>query len=149
MDLDEVKELIELMLSNDLSEISVKDGDKEISLRRGSVSATVGSPTASPSPPPPEQPVEAPAALEPEEGPGLVEIKSPMVGTVYAAPSPETPPFVDVGSQVTPDTVVCIVEAMKVMNEIKADISGTVVKVLVDNREAVEFGQPLFLVRPQ
>jgi acetyl-CoA carboxylase biotin carboxyl carrier protein len=79
---------------------------------------------------------------------GLVAIKSPMVGTLYIAPDPESPPFVTEGARVSPTSVVCIVEAMKVFNEIKAEVSGTIKKVLVKNEEPVEFGQPLFMVKP-
>lgn len=90
----------------------------------------------------------APAAAEkPAEEKGISVIKSPMVGTFYRASSPESPPFVDVGGKVGKDTQVCIIEAMKVMNEIQAEISGTVTEVLVENGEAVEFGQPLFKVK--
>lgn len=92
---------------------------------------------------------EAPAAKEeaPEELSG-VEIKSPMVGTFYRAPSPDAPSYVEVGSVINPDTVLCIVEAMKLMNEIKAEMRGKVLKVLVENGQPVEFNQPLFLVEP-
>jgi acetyl-CoA carboxylase biotin carboxyl carrier protein len=78
----------------------------------------------------------------------LLEINSPMVGTFYSAPSPDTPPFVSVGTSIGPESVVCIVEAMKVFNEIKAEIAGTVEKILVKNEQAIEYGQTLFLVRP-
>jgi len=91
-------------------------------------------------------PAEGPAADEQEVE--YVEIKSPMVGTFYAAPDPDSPPFVQLGSTVNPSTVVCIVEAMKVFNEIKAELSGTIQKILVKNEEPIEYGQPLFLVRP-
>ena len=76
-----------------------------------------------------------------------IEIKSPMVGTFYGSPSPENPPFVSPGQEVTPETVVCIIEAMKVMNEIKAEVSGTIVEVLAENGKSVEFGQPLFRLK--
>ncbi len=84
----------------------------------------------------------------PQQQENLVEIKSPIVGTFYATPSPDSGPYVEVGSQVTPQTVVCVIEAMKVMNEIKAETSGTIVEVLVTNGQAVEYGQVLFRVRP-
>ncbi len=83
----------------------------------------------------------APAAVEPE-------IKSPMIGTFYRSPSPESGSYVEVGSEVNPDTVVCIIEAMKVMNEIKAEVKGVITQVLVENAKPVEFGQPLFKIRP-
>ena len=84
----------------------------------------------------------------PDENAGLVPIASPMVGTFYAAPDPESPPFVNVGASVGPDTAVCLIEAMKVFNEIKAEVSGTIEKIAVKNAEAVEYGQALFYVRP-
>ena len=89
----------------------------------------------------------APAEPDPTEL-GLITIETPMVGTFYSAPNPDSPPFVTVGATVGPETVVCLVEAMKIFNEIKAGCSGTIEKVLVSNSEAVEFGQALFLVRP-
>ena len=79
---------------------------------------------------------------------GEVEIKSPMIGTFYRAPSPEAASYIEIGSEVNPDTVVCIIEAMKVMNEIKAETKGVITQVLVENAKPVEFGQPLFKVRP-
>jgi acetyl-CoA carboxylase biotin carboxyl carrier protein len=86
-----------------------------------------------------------PAAEQPAN---LHEIASPMVGTFYRAPSPDSAPYVELGQKVTPDTVVCIIEAMKVMNEIKAETTGTIVEILVENGKSVEFGQPLFRVKP-
>ena len=98
-------------------------------------------------------PQAAPAAAQetqppPDENEGLEQIPSPIVGTFYAAPSPNADPFINVGSHVNIDDVVCIIEAMKVMNEIKSEIAGTIKKILVTNGSAVEFGQPLFLVEP-
>jgi acetyl-CoA carboxylase biotin carboxyl carrier protein len=92
----------------------------------------------------------APAAVAtlPPAGTGEVDIKSPMIGTFYRAPSPEAGNYIEVGASVTPETVVCIIEAMKVMNEIKAEVKGVVTQVLVENAKPVEFGQPLFKVRP-
>lgn len=93
-------------------------------------------------------PAAAPAAAAPApEVSNLKEIKSPMVGTFYSSPSPDAPPFVSVGQTVTPDTVVCIVEAMKVMNEIKAEVSGTIAEISADNGKPVQFGQALFRVK--
>ena len=137
MDLDQVKELIDLMLANDLTELSVKDGDKQVALRRG-----VSDNVVNVAPPHAGNQQSESAASD------LIEVRSPMVGTFYAASSPESAPFVEVGSEIGPETVVCIVEAMKVMNEIKAETNGTVAKILVSNREAVEYDQPLFLVVP-
>lgn len=90
----------------------------------------------------------APAAPSSVGGPPEQEIKSPMIGTFYRAPSPEAGPYVEVGTEVNPDTVVCIIEAMKVMNEIKAEAKGVITQVLVENAKPVEFGQPLFKIRP-
>ena len=146
MDIEEIRELVALMVENDLSELDVSDGESKIKLRRGSSGEVVrAAPVAAPA----AAPLEAapPAAVE---GPGsnLVEIKSPMVGTFYAAPGPDADPFVSSGSTVGPDDVVCVVEAMKVMNEIKAECTGHIVEICVTNAEPVEFGQVLFRVRP-
>lgn len=152
-DLKKVKELIELMLENDLVELEIADGDSKIHLKRpghaqpqpviSPVSivplAAVG---AAASPAQPQQPAQT------QTGDNLVDIISPIVGTFYAAPSPDSEPYAEVGDHITPDTVVCIVEAMKVMNEIKAEVTGTIEKVVVSNGQAVEFGQVLFEIRP-
>lgn len=106
-----------------------------------SAPATAAPAPAQPSPASAEAPAAAPAAA------GGIEIKSPMVGTFYASPSPENPPFLSVGQEVTPDTVVCIIEAMKVMNEIKAEVSGTVVEIAAENGKPVQFGQTLFRLK--
>ncbi len=100
-------------------------------------------------PPPPLAKTDKPAASEvkPVEDKNIVEVKSPMVGTFYRAPSPESPPYVEVGDTVTPETVLCIVEAMKLMNEIKAEMRGAVLEVLVENGQPVEYGQPMFRIR--
>ena len=158
-DLDRLRELVELMEKHGLTEINLRRGDERWQLRRGGgeVALQPIAPTASfaaPTTPPPlpaatggaeSSPASSPA--EAEES-GLIDIKSPTVGTFYAAPSPEDPPFVTVGSKVEPETVVCLVEAMKVFNQIPAEVSGTIVKILVNNGDPVEFGQPLFKVRP-
>ena len=144
MDLDQVKELIDLMLANDLTELSVKDGDKQVALRRG-VSDNVVNVA-----PPHAVAVPLPAGNQQSESAAsdLIEVRSPMVGTFYAASSPESAPFVEVGSEIGPETVVCIVEAMKVMNEIKAEVKGTIVEVLVEDGKPVEYGQGLFRIDP-
>ena len=160
----QIRQLVELMVANDVQSIHMSDGQLRLAIRRGpqfgSVPAThVVAPHPAPSALPPTS--TAPAApaggTEPAKpqaesqsiAEGLASIESPMVGTFYAAPDPDSSPYVSVGSEVTPDTVVCIVEAMKVFNEIKAEISGTIEKVCVENAHPVEFGQPLFLVRPK
>lgn len=157
IDLSQVRELIELMVEHDLSEIRVRAGETSISLRKGPVGGTmiVGGPgTSVPmmAPGPMSLPTGGPptdAAQPADEDEGLVAIVSPMVGTFYTAPDPDSPPYVTVGSEVTKDTPVCIIEAMKVFNEIKADVEGTVERILVQNQQAVEFGQRLILVRPR
>jgi len=150
MEIDQIRKLIELMVANDLSELDISDGETKVKLKRGPGELhVVSSPVASVAAPAPE--AVAPPAAEPEEvspPEELVEIRSPMVGTFYTAPSPDSEDFVSVGSPVAEDTVVSIVEAMKVMNEIKAECTGTVAEVCVANAQPVEFGQVLFRVRP-
>ena len=150
-DLQKIKELIEIMQENELVEVEIKHGDDKIFLKR--VSAQQPPLAAVPIMPHHIPPAfsasgapQPPASAAPQEN--LVEIKSPLVGTLYAKPSPDSDPYVEVGSQITPQTVICIIEAMKVMNEIKSESSGTIVEVLVKNGEAVEFGQVLFRVKP-
>ena len=148
-DLQKIKELIELMKANELVELEIVDGANKILLKRPqpvvSTIAQIPVPVAAQ-----PQPVAGPAEQTPqaEEETELVEIKSPIVGTFYSAPSPDSKHFVTIGTRVEPDTVICIVEAMKVMNEIKAEISGTIVEILCETGQAVEYGQPLFKVEP-
>jgi acetyl-CoA carboxylase biotin carboxyl carrier protein len=145
MDIREIKRLVELMVHNDLSELDISEGENKIHLKRGGAVVSAAPAVA------PASPVAAPAAsAAPAAAPAddkLVEIRSPMVGTFYAAPSPDSEPFVRVGAAVSDDNVVCIVEAMKVMNEIKAEHSGTIVEVCVKNAQPVEYGQVLFKVK--
>ena len=170
LDIRKLKELIRLMVENELTEIDLKDEKETVSLRReGSqapvvqVSPAPAAPPAAPAPAAPATPVApapapAPAAPAPAAAPAaepspadtsnLEQITSPMVGTFYSAAKPESPAFANVGDTVTADTTVCIVEAMKIFNEIKAEQSGVIEKVLVSNGDSVEFGQALFLVRP-
>ncbi len=142
--IDDVKLLVKLMIEHDLGEVSVTDGGRSIALKRGSASqpAPAAALQAAPAP--------AGAAADREEDPSeqLVEIKSPMVGTLYTAPSPDSEPHVAVGSHVDENTVVCIVEAMKVMNEVRAEVSGVITEIRVKNAQPVEYGQVLFRVRP-
>lgn len=143
MDIKHLKNLVSLMVENDLSRIEIEEGETRILLKRGqSPVFTSVTPAAAPAP------AAASAAALPPAAPAEPQILSPMVGTFYAAPDPETPPFVKVGDIVQPDTVVCLVEAMKVFNEIKAEMSGRISKILVSNAEAVEYDQPLFAVAP-
>jgi acetyl-CoA carboxylase biotin carboxyl carrier protein len=152
MNTDLLQQIIKLMSANDLNMVDLRDGDKRVILRRGAVvapvqmsmSAAQHAAHAAPIP----APVQATIVEKPAEDAGLVAIKSPMVGTFYSSPSPDAKPFVSVGSSVSDDTDVCIIEAMKVFNNIKAECRGTIAKVLISNGQTVEFGQTLFLVKP-
>jgi acetyl-CoA carboxylase biotin carboxyl carrier protein len=146
-DLKKVKELIELMLEKDLVEVEIVDGDNKIHLKRPGASVPQVPVVVPISAAPVENTAQAPAPAAAQDN-NLVNITSPIVGTFYATPSPDSEPYVDVGDHVTADTVVCIIEAMKVMNEIKAETSGTIEKIMVSNGQAVEFGQVLFKIRP-
>ncbi|MBX3409670.1 MAG: acetyl-CoA carboxylase biotin carboxyl carrier protein [Phycisphaeraceae bacterium] len=145
MDIARLKEIVAMMTANDLSEVEIK-GDKEsITIKRGGV-VTVQTVAA----PAPVQALAAPAAPAPAPTPAApgTYIESPMVGTFYLTPNPDAAPFVKVGQTVSPDTVVCIIEAMKVFNEIKAEKAGVVESVLAKSGQAVEFGQKLFAIKP-
>jgi acetyl-CoA carboxylase biotin carboxyl carrier protein len=154
--LDEIRELIDLMVAKDLVEVEIVSGDSKIHLKRPQPQSAP--PALIPSVVPSVVPIHtgmpgvtataAPAPGAPAEDEELIDIKSPIVGTFYAAPSPDSEPYVKVGTDVNPDTVVCIVEAMKVMNEIKAECTGTIAKIMATNGKAVEYGQVLFKVRP-
>lgn len=145
----DVQNLMEMMSAHEVTEIDIKDGVRKISLKRGGlVVPMMSAPVAAPMHY--AAPATAPAAEAKESAPAekFIEITSPMVGTFYAAPSPDSEPFVETGTKINPNTVVCIVEAMKVMNEIKAEVSGTIVEICVKNAEAVEYGQVMFRVKP-
>lgn len=152
IDLKQVKELIDLMKENDLVEIEVEAGDSKIHLKRpgADVQMMAYQPVATaPAAVSASAPAVAGAATpQPSGDEKLIMISSPIVGTFYQAPSPDSEPYVKVGVKVDHDTVVCIVEAMKVMNEIKAETSGTVVEVCCKDGQAVEYGQVLFKIRP-
>ncbi len=157
MDLKDIKAIIDLMKKNSISEFELERQEFKIKLKRGSMggsgedlpnqvylpqvaafpSAALAAATAGTA-------MTAPVAPASNE----IEIKSPMIGTIYRSPSPEAGSYVEIGTEVTPDTVVCIIEAMKVMNEIKAEVKGVVTQILVENAKPVEFGQPMFKVRP-
>jgi acetyl-CoA carboxylase biotin carboxyl carrier protein len=154
VDLKDIKAIIDLMKKNSISEFELERQEFKIKLKRGNngvVSTTqyeepqlvayAPAALAAPAPGAPASPMAAIAT-------GEVEIKSPMIGTFYRAPSPEAANYIDVGSEVGPETVVCIIEAMKVMNEIKAEAKGVITQVMVENAKPVEFGQPLFKIRP-
>jgi acetyl-CoA carboxylase biotin carboxyl carrier protein len=154
VDLKDIKAIIDLMKKNSITEFELERQDSKIRLKRG-----LNGGAAAEEPPPliplpmtisqaaSAAPVSA-SAPQPQMATGEIEIKSPMIGTFYRAPSPEAGAYVEVGSDVHPETVVCIIEAMKVMNEIKAEVKGVVTQILVENAKPVEFGQPLFKVRP-
>ena len=141
VDIKHLKNLVALMVENDLGRLELREGDRRILLRRGQP-VVAGVPAAGAAPPGVAAAPAGPAAEN------EVLIRSPMVGTFYAAAEPEAPPLVAVGSTITSATVVCLIEAMKVFNEIKAEVAGQITKVLVKNAEAVEFDQPLFAVAP-
>lgn len=149
IDIRKLKELVRLMVDNDLSELDLKDQEETVTIKRGG-SAPV--PIAYQAPRPAvhhEEPESSNGHAPPAaDTTGLLAIESPMVGTFYSAPNPDTPAFVSVGASVSADTTVCLIEAMKVFNDIKAEVSGTIERILVNNGDAVEFGQKLFLVRP-
>ncbi len=151
IDLDKLQKLMGMMLENDITELEYQEGELKIELRRGGQVAQA--PAVAMAPQTIQAPIAAPAAAEPpavhDELEGLVPIVSPMVGTYYASADPDSPPFVKVGADVSADTTVCLIEAMKVFNEIKAEVEGTIAKVAVGNAEAVEYGQPLYYVRPR
>ena len=148
IDLAAVRQLLALMSEHDLVEVEIEQGDLSVRLRKAGAGQPALAVPAAMAPSAPAAAPVAPAArpAKPEDE-GLVFIKSPMVGTFYVAPSPEADPFVKVGDHVSEDSVVCVVEAMKVFNEIRAEVTGTIERVLVKNTEAVEFGQPMFAVR--
>ena len=158
MDLKDIKAIIDLMRKNSIAEFELEREGFKIRLRRNpnggstavedpqatgtsvSAASNLPAPAVAPSPAPVPAPV-PPASV-------TVDIQSPMIGTFYRAPAPDAAPYIEVGSEVNPDTVVCIIEAMKVMNEIKAETKGIVVQALAENAKPVEFGQVLFKLRP-
>lgn len=152
-DVRKIRRLVELMKEHDLCEIDLQQGEVRIQLRRAGASVQpmlMSAPAQQFAAPaavaPPAAETAAPAAAKPDN---TTVIKSPMVGTFYAASDPDSPPFVKVGDHVGPDTTVCIVEAMKVFNQIPAELSGRIVATLAENGAPVEFGQPLFRVDPR
>jgi acetyl-CoA carboxylase biotin carboxyl carrier protein len=158
MDIRKVKKLIELLEESNIDEIEIKEGEESVRISRNNAAALTAAYQAAPfayapapaaaASPPAAVPAAEPAGAEPpaaEEIEGHV-VKSPMVGTFYRAPSPSSPSFVEVGQHVKVGDVICIVEAMKMMNQIEADKSGTVEAILVENGQAVEFDQPLVTI---
>ena len=159
---NELRELVAALSQSDIAELTLKNTEFELILRKPSalqpdvvVSSTAAAPALSPASPPPA-PVSLPAPTEaasaqaslPLVDRSLVEITSPMVGTFYRSPAPNEDSFVEVGDRIQTGQTVCIIEAMKLMNELEAEVSGEIVDILVENSEPVEFGQPLMRVRP-
>jgi len=148
IDLDSIRQLLALMSEHDLAELEIEQADMAVRLRKAGAAAAPAA-VASAAAAGACAGAPAAAASAKAEEVALPAITSPMVGTFYTSPSPEAGPFVKVGDHVNEDTVVCIIEAMKVFNEIRAEMSGRVEKILVKNAQAVEFGQPMFLVCPE
>ena len=155
MDIKDIKAIIDLMKKNSITEFELERQDSKIRLKRG---LNGGAPVVQYDEPmlaagavpvlPPVAVAPTLTAAPPVPATGEVEVKSPMIGTFYRAPSPEAASYVEIGTEISPESVVCIIEAMKVMNEIKAEVKGVITQVLVENAKPVEFGQPLFKVRP-
>ena len=160
MDLKQIKQIIELMKRSELTEFAVEEEGFKLKIRRGAnglpiisggrgsnhpfINADTTPPMAMPAPAAPAAALKAPAS---NDEAGVNYIKSPMVGTFYRAASPESKPFADVGVKVVENSVVCIIEAMKIMNEIQAETKGTVLEVLIENGQPVEYGQRLFKIK--
>lgn len=153
----EIRELIRLLDETSVSELTVESGDSKLQIKKPDLGvAAAPAPAVAANPPVIQQaapmvtqapPAAAPEPAKEEDDASVAMITSPMVGTFYRAPSPDAPPYVEEGSKVNAKTVVCIVEAMKLMNEIEAEVSGTVVEVLAENGQLVEYGQPLFKIK--
>ncbi len=156
MDLKQIKQLIDLMQRSDLTEFAVEEEGFKIKIARASNSAAAPAVTYAPAPAAAAPaPAPAPAAPAPSAAPaapagdeaGIIYVKSPMVGTFYKAASPESKAFAEIGTKITETSVVCIIEAMKIMNEIQSEVKGTIVEILVENGSPVEYGQKLFKVK--
>ncbi|MBX5439533.1 MAG: acetyl-CoA carboxylase biotin carboxyl carrier protein [Thermoflavifilum sp.] len=166
MDFKQIQELIKLVSKSNISELSIEQENFKITIKQKdhtgegapliqpaypmatSVAAMPSAPLPVPAPAAPQPAAQPPAAAQASKEENYLTIKSPMIGTFYRSPSPDKPPFVNVGDEVKPGQVVCIIEAMKLFNEIESEVSGRIVKVLVEDASPVEFDQPLFLVEP-
>jgi len=153
IDIRKLESLVRLMVENDLTELDLKDGEETVTVKRGGKPVVVAAPPAAPAvalapAPAPAAAAPAPAAPKADDDAGCIAVESPMVGTFYATPGPDKPPFAQVGTQVGPESIVCLVEAMKIFNEIKAEKSGTIHNTLVKSGQPVEFGQKLLLIKP-
>ena len=150
MNLKEIREILELLKGSDVSEFELGRGDTVLKLRRGQVNVPLPSPSPPPGPAAPARPTEeTPSAVSAPPKPTYKEIVSPIVGTFYRAPAPDAAPFVEVGSRVVKGQVLCIVEAMKIMNQIESDTTGTIAAIIVENAQPVAYGQALFHVTPE
>ena len=154
MDLERIEALLKLLSAHDVNEFNFKDDEQSIKMRLGPLPVTVAAapavmaaPAAAPAAVA-AAPSAAPAPVAPVEDSSLVTVESPMVGTFYRAPSPDSDNFVEVGATVSKGQTLCIVEAMKLMNEIESETAGTVVEILVDDAQPVQFGQAMFKIRP-
>jgi acetyl-CoA carboxylase biotin carboxyl carrier protein len=151
---DDVSEILRIIDESQLDELTIETPSFSLHVTRGGGSLQVDAgPAADPPPPPPPPPATAPPPPPPPQPPAAptdaLEIEAPMLGTFYRTESPTHPPFVAVGDRVAPDTVVCLIEVMKLMNHIQSGVAGTIVEVLAQSGELVEFGQPLFRVAPE
>jgi oxaloacetate decarboxylase alpha subunit len=153
MNIKEIKEMIALMNENNLLELEIEKEGMRIRLKKEYLdAANSGKPSQIVAIPhfniPQQETIPQTLNKKEEQAKNLIEIKAPMVGTFYRAPAPEAPPFVEVGQNIEAGQVICIIEAMKLMNEIKSEIKGKIVEILAENGHPVEFGQPLFLIEP-
>ncbi|HQR93560.1 MAG: acetyl-CoA carboxylase, biotin carboxyl carrier protein [Bacteroidetes bacterium 24-39-8] len=156
MDLKQIHELIKIINKSNIGEISIEDKDGKVTIKQKeepvvTVAAAPSHQVYTTAPAPVAASAPAAPAAEPAVAPkadNLITIKSPMIGTFYRRPSPDKPIFAEIGTEVAPGKVVCIIEAMKLFNEIESEVSGTIVKILVDDASPVEYDQPLFLVEP-
>lgn len=154
MDLKQIHELIKIINKSNIGEISIEDKDGKVTIKQKEEQVvTVAAPqtqvyTTAPAPAPAAAPAAPAAAAAPKAADNLITIKSPMIGTFYRRTAPDKPVLAEVGTEIAPGKVVCIIEAMKLFNEIEAEVKGTIVKVLVEDASPVEYDQPLFLVEP-
>ena len=146
MYIKEIKDMINLMNENDLTELEIEKEGVRIRLKKGPGGIEKAVEYVAPAPAPQEK--GSAAASQKAEAKNTIEIKAPMVGTFYRSPSPEAPAYVNIGDTIEPGQVICIIEAMKLMNEIKAEVKGKIVDIQADNAEPVEFGQVLFVIEP-
>jgi acetyl-CoA carboxylase biotin carboxyl carrier protein len=151
MDLKELRALLRLMEGNDVEELEVEEGGRRVRIRRRTAPMLTPPPATLPTPGTARAAASSaasPVALPASETAGLIPVESPMVGTFYRAPAPGAEPYVKEGDLVEKGTILCIIEAMKLMNEIEAEVQGRIAKILVENAQPVEFGQTLFLLEP-